>query len=86
MSWFCPLLRPQFFSEDEYIILEGDEIKSIFFMMSGKGACVLPIYNNTSYMTINEGDHFALIDIVGSSINNGFELEKWYHHKSLLES
>ena len=55
-------------------------------MMSGKGACVLPIYNNTSYMTINEGDHFALIDIVGSSINNGFELEKWYHHKSLLES
>jgi len=30
------------------------------------------------------GDHFGLIDIIGSSQVNDFELDEWYFKKNLL--
>lgn len=39
-------------------------------MMSGQAAYVLPSFGNTPYISINEGEHFLLVDIVGSAIHN----------------
>jgi len=35
--------------------------------MSGESAFVLPSFDNTKYINIGVGDHFGIIDIVGSS-------------------
>lgn len=66
LSWVCPLLKPHYFQKDQYITLEGDKIKGVHFLMSGKGAYVLPIYDNAAYISIQTGDHFVLNDIFGS--------------------
>lgn len=54
-------------------------------MMSGKAAYVLPSFNNTPYISINEGEHFLLVDIVGSAFDNKFDFVNWYQNKNLLE-
>ena len=31
ISWLCPLLKPQFYADDQYIYLEGDDVGQIYF-------------------------------------------------------
>jgi CRP-like cAMP-binding protein len=67
VSWLCPLLKPAFFADDEYIYLEGDDIGQIYFLITGISSFVLPSFNNSRYIDLIEGDHFGMIDIVGSA-------------------
>lgn len=67
LSWLCPLLKPVFLTSDQYISMEGDDIKGVYFMMSGQGAYVLPVFANTAYITVAVGDNFGLSDILGAA-------------------
>lgn len=67
ISWMCPLLKPQYFGTNQYIFYEGDEVKEIQFMIVGEAAFVLPSFKNTKYIMIESGDHFGVIDIIGSA-------------------
>lgn len=84
ISWICPLLKPGYYAESEYIYSEGAEASVIFFMLSGKANYVLPSYDNVGYIDIQIGDNFGIVDIVGSSINHKFEVNNWFEHKSCL--
>ena len=53
-------------------------------MLSGKASYVLPFYSNTSYIDIDIGDHFGVIDIIGSANVSKFELKNWIEHKNSL--
>ena len=55
--------------------MEGDDIKGVYFMMSGRGAYVLPVFANTAYINIDKGEHFGLTDIMGSATQLGIEAE-----------
>lgn len=86
VSWICPLLKPQLYGQNEYIYYEGDLIENICFVINGKAAFVLPSYRNSRYITINPGDHFGVIDILGSvSQHDEIDLNNWYDKKSLLK-
>ena len=67
ISWLCPLLKPQSFADDQYIYLEGDDVKHIYFLIEGVASFVLPSFDNTRYIEIEVGDHFGMIDIAGSA-------------------
>jgi hypothetical protein len=56
ISWICPLLKPGYFAEMEYIYSEGEEASMIYFMLSGKASFVLPSYDNVEYIEIEIGD------------------------------
>lgn len=51
--WLCPLLKPQYFSENQNIFIEGDPVNEIFFIISGTCAFVLPSFKNTPYIKIS---------------------------------
>ena len=53
-----------------------------YFMLSGHASFVLPSYDNTSYINIDIGDHFGIIDIIGSANMAKFDLKNWIDHKS----
>ena len=67
ISWLCPLLKPAFFADDEYIYLEGDDITKVYFLITGTCSFVLPSFSNTRYVNMFEGDHFGILDITGSA-------------------
>lgn len=81
VSWLCPLLKPALFADDEYIYLEGDDIGSIYFLITGVASFVLPSFNNTRYIDLGEGEHFGVIDITGSAQTNDFDITDWMSHK-----
>ena len=56
------------FPEKNYIYFEGDDVQDIFFLIKGKAGFVLPKYQNTTYIDINVGAHFGIIDIVESML------------------
>ena len=86
ISWMCPLLKPQYFGTNQYIFYEGDEVKDIQFMIVGEAAFVLPSFKNTMYILIESGDHFGVIDIVGSaSQNDNMDLDDWFQKKHLIK-
>jgi hypothetical protein len=85
ISWLCPLLKPAFFADDEYVFLEGDDIVNIFFMITGTASFVLPSYSNTRYIDMFEGDHFGILDITGSAQTSDFEMKDWQNHKNKLK-
>lgn len=64
--WMSPLLKPSYYSDNQYIFLENEGVNEIFFLVSGKASFVLPRFNNLKYININVGSHFGMIDIVGS--------------------
>lgn len=84
ISWICPLLKPGYYAEMEYIYSEGEEANMIYFMLSGNANYVLPSYDNVGYIDIKIGDHFGIIDIIGSSINHEFPISRWFDSKNLL--
>ena len=76
IAWIGPLLKPIQSEELEYIYKEGEEVKEgklfyslndlfiVFFLIKGEAAYVLPRYDNTIYIRIEDGDHFGHVDIV----------------------
>ena len=67
ITWMCPLLKPSYYGDKEFIFSEGDDIKEIHFLIDGAAAFVLPSFRNTKYIKIEKGDHFGIIDFIGSS-------------------
>ena len=53
-------------------------------MLSGLASFVLPSYANTSYIDIEIGDHFGVIDIIGSANSGQFNLKNWIDFKNKL--
>jgi hypothetical protein len=59
IAWIGKLLRPINVQEQEYIIKEGEEVTEVYFLVQGIAGFVLPRYENTVYIKIEEGDHFG---------------------------
>lgn len=70
ITWVCPLMKADFFEQDEYFFHEGDQVDSFFFIKSGEAQFVLQEYDNLPYITVSNYNHFGIIDIVSSSIKN----------------
>lgn len=64
--WMCPLLKPQFFNSSQFFYYESEFLNQIFFLTNGKAAFVLPRYQNVQYIKIRKGNHFGVMDIIGS--------------------
>ena len=85
ISWICPLLKPTTFEQNQFIYMEGDDVNNIYFLIKGMAAFVLPSYENTSYIEINSGNHFGVMDIIGSVVTNSeVEFENWFIHKDII--
>ena len=85
ISWICPLLKPLGFVERQYVYQEGDDVSSIYFLIKGKASFVLPSYENTCYVKINKGNHFGIMDIIGSIVtNNELCQDSWFQRKELI--
>ena len=54
-------------------------------MIKGKAGFVLPKYQNTTFIDIEIGDHFGVIDIIGSVLHAKIELDNWMMHKDKLQ-
>ena len=85
ISWFCPLLTSVYFDDKQYIYSQGEDVTFICFLLKGEAGFVLPVYENTTYIKISQGDHFGEIDIIGSASTNDFEENEWYKNKDLLQ-
>jgi hypothetical protein len=85
IAWICPLLRPQYLENNEYLYFEGDEVLSITFMKLGNCSFVLPKYENMRYVDIGAGDNFGIEDIVGSMIKyDEIDMEEWMQHRDKI--
>lgn len=84
ISWICPLMKPQHYSENQHLFIEGDEINCIFFQVSGNASFVLPSFENTRYIDIRVGDKFGIIDITGSTQVQSIAEEDWYQNRQKL--
>ena len=49
-------------------------------MADGVAYFVLPSLNNQRYIIIPSGSHFGIIDILGSSQIENFEVHNWNNH------
>ena len=78
-------MKPVCFGENQNIFYEGDDISNIYFLIKGEAGFILPKYDNAIYIKIQEGDHFGIIDIIGSFSNDLMELEEWINKKSRLQ-
>lgn len=66
ISWLCPLLKPFPYQQNESLYKEDDEVTNIFFLIKGHASFVLNKYQNCKYINVDIGDHFGIIDIIGS--------------------
>lgn len=82
--WLCPLMKPQVYDENSFIYLENEKVNEIYFLTSGIAAFVLPRYRNSQYITITEGSHVGVIDIIASLKFNDIPYEQWFEKKALL--
>lgn len=80
----CPLLKPQIYTQNQFFFLDNETVNEAYFLIKGKAAFVLPRYRNVPYIRIIEGNHFGIIDIVGSCQIHNIEITEWYKKKSLL--
>ena len=62
----CEILKPMLFTEGQYYYQENENVNEIYFLINGEAAFVLPRYNNTPFITIQSGQYFGVMDIVGS--------------------
>lgn len=81
----CPKLKPHFYTEKQYVYLENETIKHIFFLINGKVTLVLPRFYGTPYVSINEGSQFGIIDIVASIELTNIEKDDWFQKKAQLK-
>lgn len=71
---------PEQHDEDTFLFKDGDQVDVFYFLVSGEAQFVLPDYKSLPYINISKNNHFGLIDIVGSSIESGFDIHDWYTH------
>lgn len=57
----------------------------MYFLSRGECGFSLPGFKNTVYIHVSKGNLFGLIDILGSSQKNEFEINSWHLNKNLLE-
>lgn len=70
INWLCPLFKFLFIKEDQFVFYEEiDCFESMFFILRGKAAYVLPFRKNIVYIEMSDGDDFGHCDVVLSSIN-----------------
>lgn len=84
ITWMCPLLKPREYPCNEYVYHENDDVTDIYFLSQGMCGFVLPKYHNATYIEIEEGSHFGIIDIVQSVLQSNYEVDNWFLHKDLL--
>ena len=84
ISWLCPLLKPSPYQQNEFLYKEGDEVTNVFFLIKGYASFVLQTYQNCKYINIDIGDHFGIIDIVGSCQINGYDYNEWYFRRNSI--
>lgn len=82
--WMCPILKPQIYTEHQYVYLENERIQEMYFLITGEAAFVLPRYKGAKYIIIREGNHFGIIDIVGSCQTQDIDITEWYKKKALM--
>jgi len=70
----------EWYDEDEFFYRDGDQVSHFYFLVAGEAEFVLPEYKNLPYISISNNNHYGLIDIVGSSIEEGFDIKSWYDH------
>lgn len=70
---------------NSYLFLEGDQAQCLYFLTKGECGFVLPSYDNTQYISIEDGSMFGLIDIHGSAQKQKFDLNYWNIKKALLQ-
>ena len=86
IAWVCPLLKPYLNLEDQYIFFEGDDVHQVYFLMKGECGFVLPKHNDAKYIELAVGNHFGVIDIVGSILGDPTrDLENWLSYKESLK-
>ena len=54
-------------------------------MISGVAGFVLPSFKCCAYIQIHDGDHFGVMDIIGSTQIENVEICDWYNKKSILK-
>ena len=78
-------MKGEYYSNSEYIFIEGDQVTKMFFIINGGAQFVLSEYYNTPYINLPEHNHFGLIDIYGSQTKHGFEINEWQENYFLLK-
>ena len=92
LSWICPHLRPKVTLKGEYVFVEGDDVKCIYFNNSEQDlSYCLRKFQNVEYIGIKKGLMFGMSDIYGSMIlvfDQNKELQpdfqSWYEYQSKL--
>jgi hypothetical protein len=80
------LFKPNFFEKSEFVYSEGDSVHDIYFLHKGTANFVLPIVKNYPYIRIEPGDHFGVIDIIGTQLEHDKgKLENWFENKNNLK-
>jgi hypothetical protein len=61
-------------------------VEEIYFLHKGIANYVLPIVENYPYIRVENGDHFGIIDIIGTQLESDRgRLENWFENKSNLK-
>jgi hypothetical protein len=42
ISWLCPLMKPNWYDQDEFFFFEEDDVDEMFFLIKGEAQFVLP--------------------------------------------
>lgn len=86
INWLCPLFKPMFVREDQYVFYEEkDHFESMFFICRGQAAYVLPFRRNIVYVELQVGDDFGHVDVILSSITLGLPILGILQHKQFLK-
>lgn len=66
IAWICPMLRYISPIKNEYVFIEGDEVRCLYLLTVGQCGFVLPKFNNATYVTIHQSSIFGIDDIIGN--------------------
>lgn len=81
VTWICPLLIPKRFEENEIIFNQNEQAEDIFFLQKGSVSFVVPQAGWKPIGTIDQGEHFGIIDIVATIYKTSIDMTDWYQRK-----
>ena len=64
LDYISTFLSLRKYSQDQYIMREGEEANEIYFILKGQVEYVLPKYNDIPYMIVPKGQHFGELDVL----------------------
>lgn len=64
IAFVMPFLRPIKVEKNQYIYKEGDPVDEVYFLVSGQAGYVLPDFDNSVYVIIEQGYYFGEIDFI----------------------